>query len=1195
MSRPSQQISRFRIKGSALFQLFFLYFTSIGMFYTVGATVGDTLFLSSLSPERVPSVLPWVYVSVGVANVLSALLLDAAQARISRLRVVAGTQLVLAFSVVGFRQLIDLDIGALYLGLVVWIEACALVSITIFFSFAGDYFSAREARRWYGYLAGGMALGTLVSGYLIGVGVGLIGTRNLLYAGAALLLINACLCWVIFRYAVPAPIELEAEESAGERVSMKMIFSRPYVRLVALSIPLALVISVVVDYQMKWVASTKSEQELALFFGVFWERVGIAQLLVQFLVVPPLLRRLGIINCLMVLPVMVGLASSLLLTGSVFNYFGLGLLALSAGANAVRLTLFETLHLPSRELLFLPLPTRIRLRAQPFMDVALAPAGQALGGLLLLLLFSLHVGVEKISLVAAGCSLLLIFVLFKLRPRYSETLAATLRARETEASDLTALAQSPTVDPVLAELLRSPDPNTVRFTLGLIRERPIGDLMPLFEELVRAPDSSVAVEALRRLGSDPSPERLPLIRRARKRDRRQEVREAALLAFCQASGPDKVDEIAALLDSEDSTIKQAAIVGLARYCGDAGQFIARSSLQLYAESPQPAMRRAAARIVGMIGRPGYADMLEELLFDDESEVRLQAAEAAALTADVELISLLLGLMNDAELRSPAMRALGCMPQSGVERFADRIRNDLVSVNERRLLLRTLARIGGPEAVGLLWQQIGRADQKLVLRVEAGRALRSLRISEGLYRLDLRGFKRLQAELQATVQLLNQAREEVGGADDFTARVYRDHAFLNIELMLSLYALKHAPHQIDRTIFNLFADDPTVRSRALELLDVVLPRNLAPGIVSLIQPAIDEPARPGAGLAERTVDRLLRSSSWIRTVTARHLSRAASARGTANPFELSPEERELYGELDVIAFLKSAPLFRDLPADYLSEQTDMAEWLELKKGQKLFQQGDPGDALYVIAEGEMQVIVDGVEVNRLGPGESIGEMALLDDQPRSATVAAGSDARLLLVTAVGFQQLLETEPAVARAIMRTLDQRIRKTQSGRKVSLPPVEPQQRASRESMVSLLNLPNLHQIISKVSFLQQVELFKDLPPGSLTRLATIVQEVSFYRGEELFQQGDVGDCLYLVSQGVIDIIVEGNQVARLGKNACLGEMALIGGLTRSATARVAEDARLLRLWSEDFYQLLATEPEVAMALVRTLATRLRQVSRPA
>jgi CRP-like cAMP-binding protein len=150
-----------------------------------------------------------------------------------------------------------------------------------------------------------------------------------------------------------------------------------------------------------------------------------------------------------------------------------------------------------------------------------------------------------------------------------------------------------------------------------------------------------------------------------------------------------------------------------------------------------------------------------------------------------------------------------------------------------------------------------------------------------------------------------------------------------------------------------------------------------------------------------------------------------------------------------------------------------------------------------------------------------------------------------------------------------------------------------SRESTISLVGLPNLHKIISTISFLQQVDLFKRLPLHGLTRLAAIMQDVSFFEGEELFRQGDVGDSLYLICSGKVDIVVDGARVAQLGKNACLGEMALVGGQTRSAAARVAEDAQLLRLWAEDFNQLLATESEVALALLKTMVDRLRAVSR--
>src|SRR6185436_8463467 len=113
--------------------------------------------------------LPWVYVGIAVANALSTLTFGAVQARVSRPVSIVGTQLVMAVSVLLARQLVDAHATAIYFALVIWLEACALFSITLFFSFAGDYFAPRDARRLYGLIVGGMPLGTIVAGYAIRV------------------------------------------------------------------------------------------------------------------------------------------------------------------------------------------------------------------------------------------------------------------------------------------------------------------------------------------------------------------------------------------------------------------------------------------------------------------------------------------------------------------------------------------------------------------------------------------------------------------------------------------------------------------------------------------------------------------------------------------------------------------------------------------------------------------------------------------------------------------------------------------------------------------------------------------------------------------------------------------------------------------------------------------------------------------
>jgi CRP-like cAMP-binding protein len=227
------------------------------------------------------------------------------------------------------------------------------------------------------------------------------------------------------------------------------------------------------------------------------------------------------------------------------------------------------------------------------------------------------------------------------------------------------------------------------------------------------------------------------------------------------------------------------------------------------------------------------------------------------------------------------------------------------------------------------------------------------------------------------------------------------------------------------------------------------------------------------------------------------------------------------------------------------------------------------------------------IAKLGPGECIGELALLDGEPRSAGAVAVTDTTLLEVPSDRFRHLLLSQPQAARALLRTLDRRIRDTQhsgqtpAGDDAGLP--------MRRSQLMRAQKLGLTQLVSSMSFLKQVELFRDLATPALADLAGIAQEIAVYRGDTLFEEGDVGESLYLVCSGSIAICSGERQLAVLERNACLGEMALISGLPRSATATALADARLLRVGSDDFASLLASEPEIALALLRTLAGRLR------
>ena len=280
----------------------------------------------------------------------------------------------------------------------VWLEACLFFAISVFFSFAGDYFTTRDARRLYGYITGGLSLGILVSGYAVDPVVHWIGTDNLLLVCAALLVLGAVVAFLIHRSARPVG-HGESEEEEESEAPLKSVLRSPYLLLTFVIVLAFSAVMVLVNYNMMVVASRQmQEEEMAAFFGKFYGYTGAASLLVQFLLVGWVLSRLGAIKSLLILPALMVLSN--------LGFFLHPTLLMAAAVNFVFVALAETLDLPATELLFLPLPSRIRLRVQTLVDGALAPIGHGLGGVFLILFSGWVADVPQVALMVVLLALL---------------------------------------------------------------------------------------------------------------------------------------------------------------------------------------------------------------------------------------------------------------------------------------------------------------------------------------------------------------------------------------------------------------------------------------------------------------------------------------------------------------------------------------------------------------------------------------------------------------------------------------------------------------------------------------------------------------------------------------------------------------------------------------------------------------------
>jgi CRP-like cAMP-binding protein len=126
-------------------------------------------------------------------------------------------------------------------------------------------------------------------------------------------------------------------------------------------------------------------------------------------------------------------------------------------------------------------------------------------------------------------------------------------------------------------------------------------------------------------------------------------------------------------------------------------------------------------------------------------------------------------------------------------------------------------------------------------------------------------------------------------------------------------------------------------------------------------------------------------------------------------------------------LAQVPLFAGLSRRQLEKVAGVALHKHYLAGANLVRVGTPGDAFYVILGGEVSVDVPANPVT-LGAGEFFGEMAMIDGEPRFATVTAVTDAVLLVIPRQKFLALLVSEPKVTIAILATLAQRLRKAQA-----------------------------------------------------------------------------------------------------------------------------------------------------------------------
>jgi CRP/FNR family cyclic AMP-dependent transcriptional regulator len=125
----------------------------------------------------------------------------------------------------------------------------------------------------------------------------------------------------------------------------------------------------------------------------------------------------------------------------------------------------------------------------------------------------------------------------------------------------------------------------------------------------------------------------------------------------------------------------------------------------------------------------------------------------------------------------------------------------------------------------------------------------------------------------------------------------------------------------------------------------------------------------------------------------------------------------------IELLKKVPLFAGCSKSELRELAKTADELDLREGTVLTREGRPGREFFVLIDGTADVRKKGKKIADLGPGDWLGEIALITDSPRTATVTATSPVDVLVITDRRFRSVVETMPSIALKVLARVGERL----------------------------------------------------------------------------------------------------------------------------------------------------------------------------
>jgi HEAT repeat protein len=865
-------------------------------------------------------------------------------------------------------------------------------------------FDAREARRAFTALNGFGMGGGIIGGLLVQGMAEPFGTPVVVASGAVGLFIAG----IVFRFHTGSVAAAPARNRHAAITAQPWLYfsQSPYAQVLgALGIAFA-VLSAFTDYLFRLrVEGTLSEDGLAALFGALQLWIGLFCVAFQLLVANRLLERLGLMRYLALVPLVLGpLAAATLTTSQLWPVHLLRLVETAVSYSILPVGI---------QLLYAAVPDEQREAMRAAVDGLLRKAGVVLAGVLLIGAGRAATG-TTMAVAVMGLCVALGVLLFRLKPAYVEALEEQVGGPAEQEVEVGRETQKLLVDSLGAQL-----PERVLRAVDLMDQAEV-PLRPHLPTLLGHTNERVVergVElALKLEAYETAPTLERLVESGPRRPKQQAVWALARLS------PERAERLLPpLLESPEVGLRCAAIGALMHTQRNSAALGSLSGLLARGAQSPVAERREVAKLLGRLKDERFARPLAQYLADPDISVRRVAIAAVGVGGYLELAPRMLTFLTWREERRGARKALAALGDRVMPLLEVTLNNRSAPLAQRLQLPRVMRLIGTADALHALLFSNVRDDAFLQFRI--GAEMSRLRDEHPEHPVDAERVReaigRRRETYRELVEPFRDLRAALGDSSLLT-RAVGDRLDQALELSFFLLGLLYTPQTMRRVHQHLVGKDPRKKAYALELMENLVAQEDRELVMDQVEAHHRELPVGALGRLEIHLGVLVQSEDVVLRACAREVIKRLSSLVVPPPQENDMSE----ATIQKMFSLEGVSVFSQSDVDDIAAVAAVAREIRFRSGERIYSQGDPGDALYVIVEGAVDHFRDGEHVMRMQAKETFGDVSLLDGAPRPTDVVAVEDTRVLVIDRRDFLDLLADRPELLTGFFRAVSQQLR---------------------------------------------------------------------------------------------------------------------------------------------------------------------------